>query len=62
LVLFSDAFDEILLHLVFGEGKVVVDVEGADKDFFVEVGLVVEGLCLFMIDELNLDDAILAVD
>jgi hypothetical protein len=62
LVILGESFEVILLHLMFSEGEVVVDVEGTDKDLLNEVGLVVEGLGLVMIDKFDLDDAIPAVD
>lgn len=62
LVFFGDALEVVLLHLVIGELKVEVDVEGAYEDFIGEVGLVVEVFGLLVVGELDLDDAVLAVD
>ena len=42
--------------------KIEVDVEGPNEYFIGEVGLVVEIFGLLVVDKLDLDDAVLAVD
>lgn len=61
LIFLGDALEVVLLHLCLIESEVEVDVEGPDEDLVDEVGIVVEGSGFLMVDELNLDDAVLAV-
>lgn len=62
LVFLGDALEVIFLHFSLAEREIEVDVEGAYEDLLDEIGLIVEGACAFVVDELDLDDAVLAVD
>ena len=62
LVLLGDTLKVVLLHFTLGEGEVEVDVERPDENPVGEVGFVVEVECLFVVSELDFDDAVLAID
>lgn len=62
LIIFSQAFNEVLFHFVFIELETEVDVERSQEDFFSEVVFIVEFLSLFSIVEFDFDESILGVE
>ncbi len=62
LVVFVDSLEVVLFHFWVVKSEVEVDVEWSEEDFVFEVSFLIECFSFFMINELDFDDSIFAVD